>query len=123
MKLLTKANKVAIPPLYSQENNSDPQAVVKFFTPWGRWTWFVTEGGLICPEHGLCDCRECPQPWTEFLFFGFVKSGLDPNFDELGYFRLSELQSVRGPAPFSSLGVERDLYFKPKPLSAVKKAA
>jgi hypothetical protein len=50
---------------------------------------------------------------TEFdgedLFFGLVQ-GLE---EELGYFSLSELESVR----VLGLPVERDLYFTPKPLS------
>jgi hypothetical protein len=36
---------------------------------------------------------------------------------ELGYFSLSELESVRGPW---GLPIERDLWFKPCPLSEVK---
>ncbi|MCL6481523.1 MAG: DUF2958 domain-containing protein [Firmicutes bacterium] len=36
---------------------------------------------------------------------------------ELGYFSLDELESIRGPL---GLKVERDLYWKPVPLSKVK---
>jgi hypothetical protein len=53
---------------------------------------------------------------TEFdgedLLFGLVQ-GLE---EELGYFSLSELESVR----VLGLPVERDLYFTPKPLSALR---
>ena len=36
---------------------------------------------------------------------------------ELGYFTLAELESVTGPG---GLKIERDLYFKPQPLSKFK---
>lgn len=98
MKLLTKANEAAIPALYSQEKNKDPKAVVKFFTPWSNWTWYVLEGKQ---ENG------------DWLFFGYVV-GQDK---ELGYFTLSELQSVTGPF---GLKIERDMYFSPKLLSEIK---
>jgi hypothetical protein len=47
-------------------------------------------------------------------FFGYVEG----DYRELGYFSLSELEKIRGPL---GLKVERDLYWKPKPLSEVKK--
>jgi hypothetical protein len=53
---------------------------------------------------------------TEFdgndTFFGLV-DGLEK---ELGYFSLSELQSVRGPL---GLPIERDLYWRPKTLKEI----
>ena len=50
------------------------------------------------------------------LFFGYVS--IHGDFcDEWGYFRLSELESVKCP-PFG-MGIERDLYFDPKPISKV----
>ena len=45
-------------------------------------------------------------------FFGLV----DGHEKELGYFNLSELESVRGPM---GLPVERDLYWKPKTLEEI----
>ena len=102
MKLLTKDLEKRIPPLYSQENNPDPTVVVKFFTPTSNWTWYATEGAR--------------QEDGDFLFFGLVK-GFE---EELGYFSLRELESVKGPL---GLGIERDIYFDPKPLSAVRRAA
>lgn len=71
------------------------EAAIKYFTPDAGWTWFVTEG---------------EEDEERFLFFGYV-IGFER---EWGYFSLNELQSVRGPL---GLAVERDLYFKPKPLS------
>lgn len=95
MKLLTKEILKKIPKLYSQEHVKDPIVHVKFFVPWSNWTWFATE----------FDGKD--------IFFGYV-IGLD---SEMGYFSLSELQSVKGPF---GLGIERDLYFKERPLSEVK---
>ncbi len=93
-KLLTEDIRKKIPPLYSQENVKDPIVHVKFFTPWTQWTWYATE----------FDGKD--------IFFGWVV-GLEK---ELGYFSLSEMESVRGPG---GLMIERDMYFKPKPLSEV----
>ena len=94
MKLLTEEIRKKIPPLYSQENVKDPIVHVKFFTPWTNWTWYATE----------FDGKD--------LFFGWVV-GLEK---ELGYFSLSEMESIRGPG---GIGIERDMYFVPKPLSQV----
>ena len=30
-----------VPPLYANENNPDPIAVIKLFTPWSSWSWCV----------------------------------------------------------------------------------
>ena len=51
-----------------------------------------------------------PAAAGDVQFFGLV----DGNYKELGYFWLSELESVRGPL---GLPVERDLYWTPVPLS------
>lgn len=97
MKLLTKAIIKSLPPLYSQENNPDPVVRVKFFDPTGSWTWYATEFDGVDTFFGLVDGHE----------------------KELGYFSLSELQAVRGQF---GLGVERDLHFRPQPLSVFKGA-
>ena len=88
MKLLTKKLKEKLPALYANENEADPKAIVKFFTPFSNWTWYATE----------FDGKD--------TFFGLV-DGFDK---ELGYFSLSELESLGAK-------VERDRYFSPKPLS------
>lgn len=98
MKLMTKELLATLPALYSQEENPDPTVVAKFFDPCGSWTWFVLEGE---PEG------------DDVRFFGLVH-GLEV---ELGYFMMSELQSVKGPL---GLGIERDLHWRPVPLSQVK---
>jgi len=85
-----------VPALYSQEHTPDPVVRVKFFTPDSSWTWYVVEYSS-----------------ADRLCFGLV-DGFDC---ELGYFSVDELESVRGPL---GLRVERDLWWKPVPLSAVR---
>jgi hypothetical protein len=109
IKLLTKDLVKRLPALYSQEDNPDPMVVCKFFLPDAAWTWYVTEGSPV-DENGYDDMD---KEKVDFLFFGLV-SGIEI---ELGYFSLSELESVRGAF---GLPVERDLYFEPVPLSEVK---
>lgn len=96
-KLLTQKDRKRLPPLYSQDDNPDPMVWVKFFNPYGEGTWLATE----------FDGRD--------TFFGLVDLG----YPELGYFSLRELQSIRGPGGVQ--GIERDAYFKPKPLSEAKR--
>jgi hypothetical protein len=95
MELLPKELRSRLPPLYSAESQSDPLIQLKFFTPDSNWTWYAIEFD------------------GEDLFFGLV-IGLEA---ELGYFRLSELQEVRGPL---GLPIERDLFFSPIPLSRIR---
>tara|TARA_R100001510_G_C7632218_1_gene190896 strand:- start:105 stop:392 length:288 start_codon:yes stop_codon:yes gene_type:complete len=95
MKLLTKEIINKLPKLYATEEVKDPQAIVKFFTPDGNWTWYATEYD------------------GEDTFFGLV----DGHEKELGNFSLSELQSIRG---LMNLPVERDICFKPTPLSELR---
>jgi hypothetical protein len=99
MQLLPDELRAQLPALYAQEKVEDPIVHIKFFTPDSGWTWYVTEGQ---PEE------------DDFLFFGFV-IGLEP---EWGYFQLSELETNRGPL---GLPIERDLYFRPAPISQVRK--
>jgi hypothetical protein len=103
MELIPKEVEALLPSLYSQENVPDPVAVVKFFDPCGRYTFFVFEGQR--------------EPDGDLLLFGFCRSPLGPDCDELGYASLSQLETVRGPL---GLGIERDLYFKPTPLSEIR---
>ena len=117
MKLLTKEITKNLPALYSQEKVKDPQVIVKFFTPWTGWTWYATEGSPVCGECGNYDCTDPAHLGTlrDMMFFGLV----DGQEVELGYFSLGELEGIRGPA---GLRVERDLYWKPTPLSEVRKS-
>jgi len=102
MKLLTQAIKKQLPALYSQEDNKDPQVICKFFTPSSSFTWFVLEGE--------------EQPDGDWLFFNKCYSHMCPD-GELGYTTLKQLEEVKGPM---GLGVERDRWFTPKPLSECK---
>jgi len=95
MKLITEKLRSSIPKLGEQEELGNNAVIhVKFFDPTGSWTWFATEFD------------------GEDTFFGLVH-GFEK---ELGYFSLSELQSVRGRF---GLGIERDLHFDKKTLAEV----
>jgi hypothetical protein len=98
MELIPKEIEAIIPLLYATEDVKDPIVYVKLFLD--GWTWYITELSI---DKDIC--------------FGYVVS---PFGSELGYFSLHEIQEVKG---ILGLGVERDLYFKPTPLSAIKKAS
>jgi len=102
MRILTEDIIQKMPTLYSQEQVQDPVCVLKIFTPDNAWTWYVVEGQL--------------QEDGDWIFFCKVVSPACPE-GELGYVLLSELQSIRGAL---GLPVERDLYFKDRPLSQCK---
>jgi Protein of unknown function (DUF2958) len=109
VKLLTEELKKQLPPLYSQENVSDPMVICKFFHPLSSLTWYAIEGSPV-DEDGFYDTN---KEKVDFLFFGWVHA----DFSEMGYFSLNEMeQTIVG-----GLGIERDLHFIPKRLSAVKK--
>ena len=96
--LLDHITREKLPPLYSGEKlGLDALAQAKFFTPDSNWTWYASEFD------------------GEDIFFGLV-SGLEL---ELGYFSLSELQSVTGPL---GLPIERDIHFEPKKLGELMEA-
>ncbi len=96
-QLLTEQIRKKLPKLYECEDQGlNAIAQVKFFTPDSDWTWYATEFD------------------GEDIFFGLV-SGFAV---ELGYFSLSELQSVHGPL---GLPIERDLYYVPKTLKELMK--
>ena len=92
MKLLTKALEKKLPELYATEGTpvEEKKAVVKFFDPTGRGTWYGCEYD------------------KEDTFFGYWVSPLGSDCDEWGYFSLAELKSVRGKM---GLGIERDLHW------------
>jgi len=105
MKLLTKSDmrKLERQDPYHPDGpgrelpESESIVITKFFTPDANWTWYAVSASRD-PDTG------------NVQFFGLV----DGNYKELGYFWLSELESVRGPL---GLPVERDLYWQPVPLS------
>ena len=88
MTLLTKKIREDLPKLYANEGNHDAEVIVKFFTPDSNWTWYATEFDGVDTFFGLVD--------------GFDR--------ELGYFSLSELESLGSK-------IERDAWFDPTPLS------
>lgn len=95
-ELLTPQLRQQLPKLYANEElGLEALALVKYFTPDSGWTWYASE----------FDGQD--------TFFGLV----DGHETELGYFLLSELESVRGQL---GLPVERDLYFEPKTLKALQ---
>ena len=95
--LINKKMLSEIPDLYTQEYAIDPICHVKLFTPDSNWTWYLIEYSQS--DQDLC--------------FGYVM-GLE---NELGYFTLSEIESIRGKL---GLRVEVDSSFTPTPLSTVK---
>jgi hypothetical protein len=105
-----------LPALYSQDENPDPQSVVKFFTPWAGWTWYATEGSYV-NEDGNYDDENgnliTVDQAHDFMFYGLV----DGFEKEHGYFTVRELMESQGPA---GLKIERDIHWKPKPLSELE---
>ena len=91
MKLMTKEIENKLPALYETDGTPviDKPYVVKFFTPWANWTWYAFEGD---------------KEGDDYRFFGLV-DGMEL---ELGYFMLSDLEPIVGPA---GLKIERDLHF------------
>jgi hypothetical protein len=98
MMLLTKALRQRLPQLYAQDGDPHAKAYVKFFTPDGAATWYVSE------FDGVDTC------------FGWADLGLGPGCAGLGYFSLSELEALRGPL---GLPVERDRGFRPTRLTTL----
>ena len=99
MMLLTQANKKALPALYETDGVIPPNdkiAVVKFFHPFCSKTWYAVE---FDPKQGL--------------FFGWVEAGRD---SEWGYFSLEEFKACK----VHGLGMERDMYWTPKPMKEVR---
>jgi hypothetical protein len=94
MKLLTEELKSKLPKL--GETGEEPEALVKLFTPWANWTWFICEY----------------DPETERAF-GLV----DGHEVGIGYFSLAEIRGITGPG---GLKIERDLHWTPKRISEIK---
>ena len=97
MPLLTAELRRRLPSLYATEEKTDPTVQAKFFTSWTNWTWYAIEFD------------------GEDLFFGLV----DGHELEMGYFSLSELESIRGP---EGLKIERDRHFEPLSLSRIRQS-
>ena len=117
MKLLTKELERQFQKIGRQEETSNPIVVAKFFCPVGAATWWATE---YDPE--------------DRIFFGYV-TGLA--YDEWGSFSLDELEQTRLRVPIHMInantgkqdilkipvGIERDMYWTPKPIKEALKEA
>lgn len=89
-----------IPSIYSQENEDDPTAWVKLFSPYTNAVWYITEYDPSSKEA-----------------FGWADLGMGGG--ELGYISVRELEGLqKGGLPL----VERDLYWKPRKLSQAKRS-
>ena len=95
--LISKEILKSIPKLYETEDQNDPLCHIKLFTPDANFTWYIIEVSI---DENLC--------------YGYVK-GLE---NELGYFTLKELESVRGSL---GLPIEIDSSFTATTLSTIKK--
>ena len=111
MKLITKEMEKLFKkyPMLSQSEEEDPLAIAKYFLSTGRWTWYVLEAEKI---------------EDDYRFFGYVKSGVDPLFDEYGSFTLKELEGIQVPIHLGdtfigNIGIERDQYFEPTRMSSI----
>lgn len=95
MILLTEEIKRLLPPLYANEdrNKADIKVPLKIFDPGGRFTFYATEYD------------------GEDTLFGFCRSPLGEDCDELGYASLVELQSVKNTF---GIGMERDINWNPE---------
>ena len=98
MELLPKELADKLPKLYEQDGEKEQTVHLKFFDPCSQWTWFVLEYDPV-----------------DQIFFGLVRG----HEIELGYFTLKELQDYKGPL---KIGIERDIWFKPRLLSEVKQS-
>jgi hypothetical protein len=108
-----------------QEHVKDPIVVCKFFNPCGAGTWWATECYYVIKRKNVCGEEEIVEveaskmngsvggQIVDMNFFGYVSIHGD-HCDEWGYFPLSELQSYKGPF---GLGIERDKFFDPQPMS------
>ena len=93
MQLLTQELQNRLPKIGANETQGvNALALVKFFTPDGPGTWYVSEFDGVDLCFGLAMIQK----------------------PEFGYFSLRELQQVKGAF---GLAVERDFYFEPTTLS------
>lgn len=102
MKLLTKKIEKKLPSLATAENQSMEElvAVVKFFHPFSSCQWFVFGGNRLANN--------------DFYFYGMAFTPNCPD-GELGYFTLSQLESIEIPLGPVIFHVERDKLFEPTP--------
>lgn len=96
--LLTQEIRESLPPLYDSEELTEQGAIaiVKFFSPYSRWTWYAVEFD------------------GEDTFWGLV-DGFEM---EYGYFSYSELEkaTIYGGVP----AVERDRHWTSRPVKEIE---
>lgn len=115
MKLITKdiASKLISAYEHSAETGEGGQEIlVKFFTPWGNCTWFITEGMPVDDNGEPFNAERFLSVFQDadaydWHLFGFCDLG-DVINAELGYVMLSDLQSIKGPL---GLRIERDRHY------------
>ena len=96
MKLMTKEIEKKAQKQFPKGSDMNQMVVAKFFDPCGGWTWYLMN----------------QDPDDLNYLWGIVKG-----FEiEVGSFSLSELSDYRGRF---GLGIERDLYFTPKPAKEI----
>ena len=100
MQLMTNELEQRFAEVGSQDHINDPLVLMKFFYSNGVGTWWATEY----------------NPRTR-IFFGFVLLFDGAQGGEWGYFSLDEMQDLR----VLNLGIERDLWWKEKRCSEIKK--
>ena len=115
--LLDQASREHLPKLYSNEEiGLNALAQVKFFTPSSNWTWYASEASAAMKDgtyKALSEVEPNDPEIEDVVFFGLV-DGFEL---ELGYFSLSELESVGGGL---TLPIERDRHFTPTSLKALQ---
>lgn len=115
--LLDQASRERLPTLYTNEEiGLNALAQVKFFTPSSNWTWYASEASAAMKDgtyKPLTEVDPNDPNIEDVIFFGLV-DGFEL---ELGYFSLSELESIGGGL---TLPIERDRHFTPTPLKSLQ---
>lgn len=115
--LLDQASRERLPKLYTNEElGLNTLAQVKFFTPSSNWTWYASEASAAMKDgsyKALAEVDANDPNIEDVIFFGLV----DGFEFELGYFSLSELESVGGGL---TLPIERDRHFTPTSLKELQ---
>ncbi len=110
MKLVTKKIARQMPRIYETDGDDERDVVAKFFDPTGTYTWYALEADALVDGEWTELTGDNYEDADDIKFFGLV----DGQFSELGYFTLSQLESVGG------IGIERDRHFSNRTLSDVK---
>ena len=96
MKLMTKEIEKKARKQFPMGSDMAQMVVAKFFDPCGSWSWYLMNQDPLNPDY----------------LSGIVKG----SEVEMGSFSLSELSTVKNAL---GIGIERDLYFDPKPAKEI----